>query len=136
MSERLIDAKELKKRLHEYCIDNDTECQKIYDFLGIDECIDNAPTLNDQTYKIGYADGSRHGYEKGLNERPIAQWDYEQVFLHGVCTNCGAPVSSNLYDVFDYDEGMKNPYNTNYCPNCGARMVKGGDSDEPNNNSN
>lgn len=30
--------------------------------------IDNAPTLNDKAYSIGYAAGSREGYKKGIEE--------------------------------------------------------------------
>ena len=43
---RLIDANELKDRLKEYCIDGDTNAGYWYSIMGIDDCIDNAPTID------------------------------------------------------------------------------------------
>ena len=43
---RLIDADELKDRLKEYCIDGDTNAGYWYSIMGIDDCINNAPTID------------------------------------------------------------------------------------------
>lgn len=43
---RLIDADALKERLKEYCIDGDEQAVQWYDIMGIDETIDNAPTID------------------------------------------------------------------------------------------
>lgn len=43
---RLIDADELKDRLKEYCIDGDTNAEYWYSIMGIDDCINNAPTID------------------------------------------------------------------------------------------
>ena len=43
---RLIDADALKERLKEYCIDGDEQAMQWYDIMGIDEAIDNAPTID------------------------------------------------------------------------------------------
>ena len=43
---KLIDADALKERLKEYCIDGDEQAMQWYDIMGIDEAIDNAPTID------------------------------------------------------------------------------------------
>ena len=43
---RLIDADALKDLLKEYCIDGDTNAGYWYSIMGIDDCIDNAPTID------------------------------------------------------------------------------------------
>lgn len=43
---RLIDADELKERLKEYCIDGDKEAEEYYEIMGIDDCVDEAPTVD------------------------------------------------------------------------------------------
>lgn len=43
---RLIDADELKERLKEYCVDGDKGIEEYYEIMGIDDCIDNAPTVD------------------------------------------------------------------------------------------
>lgn len=76
--------------------------------------IDNAPTLNDKAYTIGYAAGSREGYKKGIEEaRPTGEWKQDINGWH-VCSNChmiykGMPTIN------------RNPRFL-YCPNCGAKM--------------
>lgn len=73
--------------------------------------IDNAPTLNDKAYTIGYAAGSREGYKKGIEEaRPTGEWidtgDLQEYWAEEYqCSLCGA----------------KDHWH-NYCPNCGAKM--------------
>lgn len=43
---RLIDADALKDLLKEYCVDGDSIVQTWYCTMGIDDCIDNAPTVD------------------------------------------------------------------------------------------
>ena len=91
---RLIDADDLKTSISN---------NPLIDFTDDDlfEIIDNEPTVE---------------------ERPQGEWDYEQVAFYGICSNCGVAVTSNLADIFLYEEIGKCPYNTNFCPNCGADM--------------
>ena len=57
-----------------------------------------------------------------LEERPRGEWDYEKVAFYGVCSNCGVTVTSNLADMFLYEEIREFPHAINFCPNCGAYM--------------
>lgn len=57
-------------------------------------------------------------------ERPRGEWDYEKVAFYGVCSNCGVTVTSNLADMFLYEEIREFPHAINFCPNCGADMRK------------
>lgn len=120
---RIGDFDELKKRLHEYCIDNDPECQKYYDFLGIDDCINNVPTVVNE-YTKGFADGERSGRNFPLTDeekailvrqwRPQGKWilvDDTEKFI-AKCSVCGRIEDSRM--VKDYP----------FC-HCGADM-KGG----------
>ena len=43
---RLIDAEALKERLKEHCVDGDSEATEWYSMMGIDEEIDDAPTVD------------------------------------------------------------------------------------------
>ena len=114
---RLIDADKLKKRLHEYCIDNDPECQKYYDFLGIDDCIDNAPTVEIPNYGGQVVPDTLQGWR--YEERPQGEWveklDYNRDTYYD-CSVCGN--SWTTIEGTPWDNGM------NFCPNCGASMLK------------
>ena len=112
---RLIDADELKEALKsgcEWCHDANTNwcehCCKINDF---EDLIDNAPTKEYPFYQEAY----QTGYEEGKNERPQGKWikngaDYQ-------CNKCFEWCITN-------EEHL--PAKTNFCPNCGASMKKGG----------
>lgn len=113
---KLIDGDALKKCAIPCQIHNGTLtdlCVPLYQ-------IDNAPTVEpDMDFaKECYT----NGYEDGKNARPQGEWDYEQVAFYGVCSNCGVAVTSNLADIFLYEEIGKCPYKINFCPNCGADM--------------
>lgn len=125
MSNDLISRDDLKEAMRKakrghYSAFSDITLQSIY------RVIDNAPTV--EIDKLILIVAKRSGKrEMMLNAlRPQGTWDYEQVALYGVCSNCGVAVTSNLADMFLYEEIGKCPYNTNFCPNCGADMRKGG----------
>ena len=61
---RLIDADELKKRLKEYCIDGDKKAKEWYEIMGIDDCVDKAPTV-DAVEVVRCKDCKFGVYEKG-----------------------------------------------------------------------
>lgn len=130
---RVGDFDELKKRLHEYCIDNDPECQKYYDFLGIDECIDNTPTVeaiplevHEKAMDVAVTDLFKVQEELNRirNEKRQGEWiaredmDYldenKVVHNHFQCNKCGL--------VHDFIDGHTSQYN--FCPQCGADMRK------------
>jgi rubrerythrin len=69
---------------------------------AIDAIIDNAPTVLHDNYSEGYQDGVR----KVLSERPQGKW----IGIAGEyrCDKC----YGKLW------------YRSDYCPQCGARMIK------------
>ena len=77
--------------------------------------IDNALTVCNDNYSMGYQDGVR----KVLSERPQGEW--EKPFLHSdgrwyhKCTNCHVCSEVSV---------LQDKY-CNYCPNCGADMREG-----------
>ena len=106
MSEvRLIDANALKEEIIKWF--NLTEVHNQYWWNRVKTIIDNAPTVEEKSYAMGYQDG----LEDGLNDiRPQGEWIEQVVRGDKVpcCSNCGLG-SGTLYE-FDF------------CPNCGADM--------------
>ena len=75
---------------------------------AIDAIIDNAPSVDiKEAYEQGYTDGwkERFGEPDG---RPQGEWKLDS--LGAYCSECGTHPD----------------YSSNYCPNCGADMQKGG----------
>ena len=75
--------------------------------------IDNAPTVDlKDIYQEGHYDGHLEGYTKAINEeRPQGEWKFIQ----------GATTQGSLKCPFcDYRDYHKT--NSNFCPNCGAKM--------------
>ena len=101
---RLIDADALIKAL-EVIQYNDID-----DLSRTEDLIDNAETVEEKSYAMGYQDG----LEDGLQDmRPQGEWlesDVPESTL-AKCSICG------------FDCGAKTH---NFCPNCGAGMWKGG----------
>lgn len=91
---RLIDADALKDLLKEYCVDGDSIVQTWYCTMGIDDCIDNAPTV----------DIVRHGY---WTERYMEDDECRFTRRRWYCSECG---KWQTYGKSDY------------CLNCGAKM--------------
>jgi len=119
MNNDLISREALKKAIDEL-FDNGG-----YDSGLVINTIDNAPTVDiteeqaiDKLHETGWL--PRH--DKEMTERPQGEWDYERVAFYGVCSNCGVAVTSNLANLFLYEEIGKCPHNINFCPNCGADM--------------
>lgn len=48
------------------------------------------------------------------------KWDKDSIAFYWRCSECGAIVKSNLWDVFL--DPFSSHRNLNYCPNCGAQM--------------
>lgn len=48
------------------------------------------------------------------------RWDKDSIAFYWRCSECGAIVKSNLWDVFL--DPFSSHRNLNYCPNCGADM--------------
>lgn len=131
MNNDLISRSKLKKALKSncdtLCNDKNTNwCEHCCPLNDFEDLIDNAPTvdINKLILIVAKRSGKREMMLNAL--RPQGTWDYEQVALYGVCSNCGVAVTSNLADMFLYEEIGKCPYNINFCPNCGAYMRKGG----------
>lgn len=57
---------------------------------------------------------------KLLEERPQGEWLEDKIAFHFVCDQCGCALRKLKNEVFEGD------YDYNFCPNCGAQMVKGG----------
>ena len=54
------------------------------------------------------------------------RWDKDSIAFYWRCSECGAIVKSNLWDVFL--DPFSSHRDLNYCPNCGAEMK--GEEDE------
>lgn len=55
-----------------------------------------------------------------INPMKHGRWDKDSIAFYWRCSECGAIVKSNLWDVFL--DPFSSHRNLNYCPNCGARM--------------
>lgn len=98
----LIDVNELRNRLQNLSYDDwnqgvSTSWAEAYSEIA--DMINNAPTIE--------AEPVRHG-----------RWEDKKVAFYLKCSECGATVRKNLYDVF-LDCDIRD---LNYCPHCGARM--------------
>ena len=103
---RLIDADALKERLKEYCIDGDEQAMLWYDLMGIDETIDDAPTIEDKPVRRGH-------------------WLYTEAWPHRVyCSVCFRTYALKHWQIWEAGSLARA-----YCPNCGAKM-DGGDENE------
>ena len=55
------------------------------------------------------------------------KWDKDSIAFYWRCSECGAIVKSNLWDVFL--DPFSSHRDLNYCPHCGAKM-KGEEGEE------
>lgn len=75
------------------------------------------PELRDEDI----TDAFMQGYLKGKANRPQSEWiDKGQ---YAVCSNCGADSGTQFDGVQPVSR------KTSFCPNCGAKMCKGGDDE-------
>ncbi len=116
---RLIDADKLRAEYQAILDRGDMFCE--YDIIGM---LDNAPTVDTYTEDdVQYAirEGHQVGYEmaKAKYSPKTGHW-IKTIGENGVtsaarCSECG--FGDNRYMLF------------NFCPNCGARMMKDADND-------
>lgn len=78
-----------------------------YMLLHFQYVIDNAPTVCNDNYSMGYQDGVR----KVLSERPKGEWKD-----HKWCSNCGCGIPTDVYGGGITEE------EAHFCVECGARM--------------
>ena len=106
---RLIDADELKKKFG--------YTDEWYKSRTVAQKIDNAPTVDMNTkLSVAYLKGRRQGQSE---ERQTAEWKHNNFDEH-YCNKCGnfalwSEEADGYYEV-----------QSNFCPNCGADMRKGG----------
>lgn len=102
---RTIDADALKKYKFTTQIANGVELEDI-EVVPV-AAIDNAPTVCNDNYSMGYQDGVK----KVLSERPTGKWiehyDSSDGFTWLTCSRC-------MFKAYEDDY--------KFCPNCGADM--------------
>lgn len=106
---RYIEAEETKRMLREFCIDGDEDAEYWFDFMGIEDCIDNTVETAD------------------VRENVKGEWirrDSRYVgWISFDCSVCG--------ETLELDRETSNDFK--YCPFCGAEM--GGDNNGQRNDS-
>lgn len=108
---RLIDADALIKNYFDRCR---TEFEVINHCISdenVVHIIQNAPTVFDDN---AYSQGYKQGTCDSKNDRPQGEWIDEGIRGY-VCSACGDRLAFS--DEYDYQ--------TNFCPNCGAKMEGG-----------
>ena len=113
---RLIDADELKKAYFNAI--NETSIGEV----SIIALIDNAPTVEiteEQAIDKLHETGWLPLHDKEMTERPQGKWIYERPN--------GKTYSDFVFCSVCHKHGGF--YKTNFCPECGARMVKGGENE-------
>ena len=102
---RLIDADALIENLKSNFDNGDVYTDKDQFIIDCIHLLDNAPTVEEKSYEMGYQDGCEDGLQ-GI--RPQGEWE----FVSRNCWKCS------------YCQELTNE-GKNFCPNCGADM-KGG----------
>jgi hypothetical protein len=110
---RLGDLDDLKEHISQLIL--------VYSGTELDNAIlnaiDNAPTVPLPDFKEGYRQAIIDG--KANYSRPQGEWISNNYGEHH-CSLCHHEADYNEYD-YEYYEHL-----SDYCPNCGAKMMKGG----------
>ena len=108
---RLIDAEALKAKWYEINdIDENDRGARFVGYTEIARLIDHAPTVS--------ADAVQGEWIR--KEQEINDCDGHRAYYWYECSVCGARPPKDTW---------KNEWHSNYCPSCGARMYKGGDTE-------
>lgn len=101
MNNDLISREALKKAIHSSSLSSNRE----WLLMDLDEIIDNAPTVEEKSYAMGYQDGLEDVLD-GI--RPQGKWIYhsDDYIAFYTCDKCGS--AGDIQDKF--------------CRNCGANM--------------
>jgi len=123
MNNDLISREALKKEIEQYQIQWNKNCD--IDIAKWNCCgtilaiIDNAPTVEERSYEMGYQDGCEDGLQ-GI--RPQGEWIFQKANEEQTdgyeCSNCKACFHTKVPYFSEF----------NFCPNCGADMR--GDNNE------
>ena len=118
MNNDLISRSALKDALSEAHI-NRTLTFDIATFGCVMKIIDNAPTVEEKSYEMGYQDGCEDGLQ-GI--RPQGKWKITDSYPHKVyCDKCFKTYAQANWEVWKDGTLARE-----FCPNCGADMRKGG----------
>lgn len=109
---RLIDADALKKNCAEVVkASNNSDFIPCPTWNKAMELIDNAPTVEEKSYAMGYQDGLEDGLDGII---PKGEW------------TIGYTAKQKKLSVCNLCNCISLQGRTNFCHNCGAKMQKGG----------
>lgn len=121
---RLIDADKLMGELHE-SLKGDCDLRKDYEFMGIDEFIENQPTAYDVDKALDACVSIEQQLGRYKKCENIAERyaDCDEF----VCSKCGIHLMEWVEVSIDedYDDEIHSEYVFKYCPNCGAKIKAG-----------
>lgn len=115
---RLGDLDALKKSL-DFVYDYDYIGSRSKEGIASDiiEAIDNAPTIEEKSYAMGYQDGVE---DEALDIRPHGKWEFFSIGDNQY-TRCSLCKDEHIGEDTDLDWWYDN---FKYCPKCGAYMWK------------
>ena len=125
MNNDLISRSELKKAF-EHLASDDYESQLWYEST-VFRVIDNAPTVEPEKAKEGeLVKAYTKGFDAGVETaRPQGEWIIDNDNLP-VCKECGEIALQRVFVKVPHLIQDVRMVKSNFCPNCGADMRKGG----------